>query len=69
MQPDPPIDVDHARDATEALLIAITDILERTVDECTRADAIEKMPVVADYCRDVAVLADAGAIILRRSRR
>jgi len=68
VQTDPVINPEHASDAAEALLVAITDVLEFTVDQCAAAGAIERLPIIADLCRDVAVLADASAIILRHGR-
>jgi hypothetical protein len=68
VQTSPAIDPEHASDAAEALLVVITDVLEFTVDRCAEAGAIERLPNIADLCREVAVLADASAIILRRSR-
>ena len=68
VQTDPPINPDNAHEAAVALLVVITDLLEFTVDQCALENAVERLPSIADLCRDTAVLADASAVILRRSQ-
>lgn len=67
MRTAPAIHPDHARQATEALLNAMTDVLEFAVDQCAVSGAPGKIPAIGERCRDVAVLADASVVILRRS--
>ncbi len=67
MQTNALIDDDTARQAQDALLVAITALLEQALETCTRTDAPGHMAHVIDLCGNVTMLGSALAVI--RARR